>query len=107
MLRHYQGRFYSVPLARHGGAYSVLVTHDNLCKGASLKQVVVAAIVILSIICRAWTMYLCIDSGKFLSEALGAFILWGTTILTQLGYPFGGTSIRQGTTNKDITVLKY
>ena len=35
------------------GAYSVLLTHDNLCKSTSVKQVVVAAVVILSNLCRA------------------------------------------------------
>ena len=44
---------------------------------SSLKQVVVAAIVISSNICRAWTMYLCMDFVEFSVEAQGAFILWG------------------------------
>ena len=31
-LRHYRRRFYSVPFVRHKDTYSVLLTHDNLCK---------------------------------------------------------------------------
>ena len=41
------------------------------------KTGVIAAIVILCNRCRAWTMYLWMDSIKFLLEALGASILWG------------------------------
>ena len=74
-LRHYRERFYSMPFVCHRGAYSVLLTHDNLCEPTPVKQV--AAIVILSNICRAWTTYLCMDSVKFLLEAPGASILWG------------------------------
>ena len=58
-------------------AYILLMTHDNFCKHTPVKQVVVAAIVILNNICRAWTIYLCMDSAKFLLEAPGASILWG------------------------------
>ena len=47
-LRHYQRRFYSLPFVRHKDTYSVLLTHDNLCKPTQVKQVVVAAIVILT-----------------------------------------------------------
>ena len=47
---------------RHRGAYSVLLTHDKLCKPTPIKQVVVTAIVFLSNICRAETMLLCMDS---------------------------------------------
>ena len=65
-LRHYRGRFYSVPFVRHRGAYSVLLTHDNSCKPTPVKQTVLAAIVILNNICHVWTMYLCMDSVKFL-----------------------------------------
>ena len=53
----------------YDAAYSVLLTHDNLCKPTLVKQVVMAAIVILNSICRAWTMYLRMDSVKFLLEA--------------------------------------
>ena len=31
-LRHYRRRFYSLPFVRHKDTYSVLLTHDNLCK---------------------------------------------------------------------------
>ena len=31
-IRHYRRRFYSVPFVRHKDTYSVLLTHDNLCK---------------------------------------------------------------------------
>ena len=79
---------------------------DNLCKSTPAKQVVVAAIVILSNICRAWTMYLCMDSVKFLLEAPGASILWGATILWRDADPFWGTSIRTGASNRDITVYQ-
>ena len=65
-----------MPFVPHGGAYSVLLTHDNSCKPTPVKQVVVAAIVILSNICRASTMYVCMDSAKFLLEAPGTSILW-------------------------------
>ena len=74
-LRHYQVCFYSVPFLRHRGAYSVLLTHDNSCKRTPVKQFVVAVIMILSNIFRAWIMYLCIESAKFLLEALGTSIL--------------------------------
>ena len=48
MLRHNRGRIYSMPFVRHQGAYDMLLTHDNLCKPTPVKQVFVAAIVILS-----------------------------------------------------------
>ena len=70
-------RFYSMPFVHHRGAYSVLLTHDNLCNPTPVKQVGVTAIVILTNICRASTMHLCMDSIKFLLEAPGASILWG------------------------------
>ena len=76
-LWHYRGRLYSVPFVRHRGAYSVLPTHNNLCKRTPVKQVVVAAIVILNNIYHARTMYLCMDFVKFLLEEPGTFILWG------------------------------
>ena len=76
-LRHYLGHFYSVPFVRDRGTYSVLLTHDNLCKPTQVKQDVVPVILILSNICRAFTMYLCMDSVKFLLEAPDASILWG------------------------------
>ena len=63
-----------------------------------------AAIVILCNIFRAWTIYLCMDSIKFLLEAPGASILWGATILWQHADPFGIASIRWGASNRDITV---
>ena len=60
-----------------GDAYSVLLTHDNLTKSTPVKhEVFVAVIVILSNICCAWTMYLCMDFIKFLLEAPGASIVW-------------------------------
>ena len=62
---------------RHRGACSVSLTDDNLCKPAPAKRVVETAIVILSNICRAWTMYMCMDSGKYLLRALSASISWG------------------------------
>ena len=65
----------SVPFVCHRGAYSVLLTHDNLFKPTPAKQVVVTAIVILNNICRGWTMYLWMDSVKFLWEALDDSIL--------------------------------
>ena len=58
-------------------AYSVLLTHDNLLQAHPIKQVVVPAIVILSNIFRAWTMYVCMNSVEFLLEAPGASTLWG------------------------------
>ena len=87
----YWGRFYSVPCVHHRGAYSVLLTHDNLCKPTPVTQVVVANIVILSNVCLAWTMYLCMDSVKFLLEVPDASILWGRYYLvtTQVANPFG------------------
>ena len=58
-----------------GDVYSVLLTHDNLSKSTPVKhEVVVAVIVILSNICCAWTMYLCMDSVKFLLETPGPCI---------------------------------
>ena len=48
----YQGCFYSVPFVCHRGAYSVLLTRDNSWKLTPVKQVAVAAIVILSNIYR-------------------------------------------------------
>ena len=77
-------------------AYRVLLTHDDfyaICKPTPVKQVVVAANVILRNICRAWTMYLCMDSVKFLLEAPGASISGSATILWQLADPFGGAYI--------------
>ena len=49
----------------HGYAYSVLLTYDCLNKPKPVKQVVVAVMVILSNRCCVWTMYLCMDSMKF------------------------------------------
>ena len=51
---------------RHAGSYSVLLTYGSYHKPTPVKQVVVAAIVILSNICRPWTMYFCVASVKFL-----------------------------------------
>ena len=70
-----------------GGTYSVLLTHDNLCKPTAVKQVVGAAIVILSNVCRDWTMYLCMDSVKFLLEAQGPSILWGRDYFVTIWRP--------------------
>ena len=69
------------------------------------KQVVVAATVILSNICRAWTMYLCMDSVKFLLEVPGSSILWGHFYFVTIADPFWGASIRQGASNRDIKVI--
>ena len=89
-MRHYRGRFYSVPFVRHTGAHSVLLTHANLCNPTQVKQVGVTAIVILRNICICpW-----IISYKKLLEAPDASILWGATILWQIADPFGGASIR-------------
>ena len=62
---------------RHKGDCNVSLTDDNLCKPAPAKLVVDAAIVILSKICRASTMYVCMDSAKYLLRAPSASILWG------------------------------
>ena len=35
MPKQYQGRFYAAPFVRHRCAYSVLLTHDGLCKSTS------------------------------------------------------------------------
>ena len=78
-----------MPFVRHRGASSVLLTHNDLFKSTPVKQVVMNAIVNLSNICRAWYMYLCMDSVMFSFEALGASILWGATISWQLADPFG------------------
>ena len=48
VLRHYQGCFYFVPFVSDRSAYSMLLTHDDLCKPIQVKQLVVADIVILS-----------------------------------------------------------
>ena len=55
---------------RHGGAYNVLLTW--LFQQADKCQ---AAIVILSNACRAWTLYLWMDSLKFILDVPGASIL--------------------------------
>ena len=89
-LRHYQRRFYSLPFVRHKDTYSVLLTHDNLCKPTQVKQVVVAAIVILTTMWCGWTMNLYIDSVKFLLEAPGASILWRRFYLVTASTPIGG-----------------
>ena len=83
-----------MPFVCHRDTYSVLLTYDNFCKPTPVKQVVVAAIVILSNIYHAWTMHLCMDSAKFLLEVPGTSIFQGATILWQLADPFGGASIR-------------
>ena len=83
-----------MPFVPHRGAYSVLLTHDDLCKVTPVKQVVVAAIVILSNICCAWTMYLCMDSVKFLLEVPGTSILWGCYYFVTTCRPIWGASIR-------------
>ena len=59
-----------------------------------VKQVVVAAIVTLSNICRAWTMYLCMDSVKFLLEVPSASILWRPYYFVTTPRPFWNASTR-------------
>ena len=54
---------------RHVGAYSVTYIYFNM--PTKVNQVVLAATVILKNACRAWTMYLCLDSLKFVLNALG------------------------------------
>ena len=55
---------------------ALCVTHIWLFEQAYKRKTgVLAAIVILSNVYRAWTMYLCMDSIKFLSDAPGASIL--------------------------------
>ena len=72
ILRHF---------VHHESAYSVLLTYDYFNKPTNVQQVVLATIVILSNACRTWTMYLCMDSLKFVLDAPGVSILLGTTIL--------------------------
>ena len=64
-----------------GGAYSVLLTHDNLWQPTPVELAVVVANVILALL-----------------------FCGGATIFWQLAHPFGGASIREGTSNRDITV---
>ena len=107
VLRYYRGRFYSVPFVRHRVAYSVLLTYDNFCKPTPVKQVVVAAIVSLSNIFRAWTMYLCMNSVKFLLEAPDASILWGRYYFVTTCRPIWGCFYCVGASNTDITVYFF
>ena len=86
----------------HRGTCRVLQTHDNLHKPTPVKQVVVAAIVILNNICHAWTMYLFMDSLQFLLEASGAScfvgaLLFGDKFQTHLGALLLGKALLIGT----------
>ena len=65
---------------RHEGALCAMralikcyFTYDCLKKPKPAKQVVVAAMVILSNRCRVWTMYLCLDSIKFVFKSTRCF----------------------------------
>ena len=70
---------------------------DVLCEIEShSKQDVVAAVVILRNICRTWTMYLCMDSVKFLFEAPGASILWGLYYFVTAWKPIRGRFYKAG-----------
>ena len=98
-----RGRFYSVSLVSHWGAYSVLLTCGNLCKPTPVKHVVVAAIVILNNTCRACFVYgfrqvLVRSAGRFyfvgallffdkLQTHLRALLLGRALIIGTLRYP--------------------
>ena len=51
------------------------------------------------------TVHVCMNSVMFVLEAPGASVLWGATILWQCAGSLGGTSIREGTSNRDTTVI--
>ena len=87
----------TLPFVHHRGAYSVLPIQDNFCKPTPAKQVVVAVIVVLSNICHAWTMYLCMDPVKFLLEAPGASILFCDNLQAHLGALLLGRALLIGT----------
>ena len=59
----------------HGVAYRVSLTYDCVNKPKPVKQVIVAAMVILSNRCCVWTMHLCMNSVKFVLEAPGASVV--------------------------------
>ena len=75
---------------RHGGAYSVLLTYAYFNKPANVNEAVFAAIVILSNVCRAWTMYLCMDSLNFVLYAPGASVLMGRYYFVIMNRPIWG-----------------
>ena len=85
----------------HGSAYRVLLTYDCLNKPKPVKQVVVAAMVIFSNGCHVWTMYLCMDSMKFVSDASGASIVWGHYYFVTICRSFCGVLLL----GRDITVF--
>ena len=50
------------------------------------------------------TVHMCMNSVKFVLEAPGASILLGATIPWQCADSLGGASVREGASNRDITV---